>query len=161
MAEVEPLFKELNLTQDQAQKLIDVYSKHGVKTSEDAMKGWMEVRQGWRDEMLASEDLGKLVGTDGKFGPDSKLITTVNKALSTLDPKLVSDFKAAMDLTGAGDNPPIVRVLHAFASKLTEGTTYVRGEPANVNPKTGEVRPRPSAAAALYPNLPSAGNGAA
>src|SRR5262249_32010915 len=95
-------------------------------------------------------DLGKLVGSNGNFGPDSELVRTVNQALDGLqNPKLVSDFKDAMELTGAGDNPAFVKVLYALASKVTEGTTYPTGGVPTAAQK------RPSAAAAVFPNLPS------
>lgn len=161
--EASPIFKELGLTQDQTQKLVDIYGKHALATSKEAMDSWMETRGEWRDSMKSDPVLGKLVGKDGNFGPDSPLIRTVNQALDGLqNPKLVSDFKAAMDLTGAGDNPAFVQVFHALASRLTEGTTYAAGNPvkASVDPKTGQLREgRPSAGGAIYPNLPSA-NGA-
>jgi hypothetical protein len=155
--EASPIFKELGLTQEASQKLVDFYAKHALKSSDDAMKAWMETRSEWREDMKSDPVLGKLVGKDGNFGPDSPLVRTINRALDGLqNPKLVSDFKAAMNLTGGGDNPAFVQVLHALASKVTEGTSYASGSPTNIDPKTGQVRGRPSAGAALYPSLPSA-----
>ena len=159
--EASPIFKELGLSQEASQKLVDFYAKHALATNKEVMDAWTATRTEWRESMKTDPDLGKLVGKDGNFGPDSPLIQTVNRALDGLqNPKLVSDFKAAMDLTGAGDNPAFVRVLHALASKVTEGTSYAKGDPAkaSVDPRTGQLREgRPSAAAAIYPNLPSAG----
>ena len=146
------LFKELNLTQDQAQKLVDFYSEHSIKTSKENSDFWDKTKADWREGLKNDPILGKLVGSDGNFGPDSPLIRTVNQALDGLqNPKLVSAFKEAMELTGAGDNPAFVQVLHALASKVTEGTTYVRGEPSAAASR------RPTAAASMYPNLPSGG----
>ena len=154
--EAAPMFRELGLTQEQGQKLVDFYAKHAIKSAEDQTKSimdsWSETRNQWREDLVKDAQMGKLVGSDGKFGPDSKLVVTVNRALDSLqNPKLASDFKDAMELTGAGDNPAFVKVLYALASKVTEGTSYVSGEP------TRTERPRPSAGAALYPHLPSAG----
>lgn len=150
-AEVGPLFKELNLSQDQAQKLIDTYAKHSIKSSEDAMNAWLDKRKEWRDGLKTDEVLGKLVGKDGNHGPDSPLSITINKALDGLgNPKLVADFKDTMDMTGAGDAPAFVRVLYALASKLTEGTTHVAG-----NPTGRDNQGRPTPGGALYPHLPS------
>jgi len=144
------MFKDLNLTQDQAQKLVDFYSEHAVKSNKEVMDAWQATRSEWREGVKNDPQLGKLVGSNGNFGPDSALVVTVNRALDGLqNPKLVSDFKDAMELTGAGDNPSFVKVLYALASKVTEGTTYARGEPS----KTANARP--TAGAALYPNLPA------
>lgn len=160
-----PLFKELGLTQDNAQKLVDFYNEHAKRISEERDKGlmdyWQKTRSDWRDELKKDDVVGKLVGENGNFGPDSALITTVNKALDGLqDPKLVSDFKDAMELTGAGDNPAFVKVLYALSKKVTEGSSYAAGNPSPLDPKTGQVRgSRPTAGAAIYPHLPSAGSG--
>jgi hypothetical protein len=148
--EASPIFKELGLTQDQAQKLVDFYAKHSLAASKDAIDSWMRTRSEWREQLKSDDQLGKLVGSDGNFGPDSPLVVTINRALDGLqNPKLVSAFKDAMELTGGGDNPAFVRVLHALASKVTEGTTYAAGQPSANSTR------RPSPGAALYPNLPS------
>lgn len=152
--EASPIFRELGLSQEQTQKLVDFYSKHSIKSAEDLRKAgqdaYRDMRTEWRESMLSDEVLGKLTDKAGKHGPDSPLVVTVNRALDSLqNPKLVSDFKAAMDLTGAGDHPAFVRVLHALASKVTEGTSYAAGGPVK------EAGKRPSPAAAMYPHLPS------
>lgn len=149
------LFKELNLSQEQSQKLIDLYTKHGLRSGDEAINSWLETRREWRESLKNDPVLGKLAGSDGNFGPDSPLVSTINRALTGLqNPKLVSDFKAAMELTGAGDNPAFVRVLHALASQVTEGTSHASGGPVAAAAK----RPA-TAAAAIYPNLPSANSG--
>ena len=148
--EASPIFKELGLNQEQSQKLVDFYSKHALKTSEANNEAFWNLRKEWRDGMIKDEALGKLVDKTGKHGPESPLVMTINRALDGLqNPKLVADFKDAMELTGAGDNPAFVRVLHALASKVTEGTTYATGGPTKGNAS------RPTAGAALYPSLPS------
>jgi hypothetical protein len=148
--EASPIFKDLGLTQEQSQKLVDFYAKHALKSSEEAIAAWTKTRTDWRTSMKSDPELGKLVGRDGNFGPDSPLVSTIDRALVGLqNPKLVSDFKDAMNLTGAGDNPAFVRVLHALAKQVTEGTDYPTGGPAKGNSS------RPSAGAAMYPHLPS------
>lgn len=152
--DAEPLFRELGLSQEKAQKLIDLYSKHGIKSLEEhnarASKWWNDRQQKWRDDMKKDPELSKLVGSNGNFGPDSPIVQTVNRALDGLqNPKLVSDFKEAMDSTGAGNNPAFVKVFYALASKVTEGTSYAsNGNPVNLSR-------RPTAAGAMYPNLRS------
>lgn len=151
MAEVTPVFKELGLTQEQGQKLMDLYAKNGLKTAEANMAAWQKTRADWRTELKTDPEIGKLTDRTGNFSASSPLVQTINDALNGLqNPKLVTDFKAAMDLTGAGDNPAFVKVLHALAKQVTEGTTHVTGGPTNANRRPA------SAGAALFPNLPSA-----
>jgi len=149
-AEAAPIFKELGLNQDQSQRLVDFYTKHAMASSKEALDAWQQQRNDWRSQMKSDADLGKLTGKDGNFGPDSPLVSTIDRALTGLqNPKLISDFKDAMNLTGAGDNPAFVRVLHALAKQVTEGTDYPAGGPVKGNSA------RPSPGAAMYPHLPS------
>ncbi|HEX9613615.1 MAG TPA: hypothetical protein VGA05_08375 [Candidatus Bathyarchaeia archaeon] len=142
--EAAPIFKELGLSQEGAQKLVDFYGKQVAKLSSDSISSWTKTREDWREELKSDPTLGK------ELAPDGKVPVTVNRALDGLqNPKLVADFKDAMNTTGAGDNPAFVRVLYALASKLTEGTSYAQGGP------TGAKNASRSAAAAVYPNLPS------
>src|SRR5712664_1533093 len=148
--EVSPIFKELGLTQEQSQKLVDFYSKHSLAAADASLKAFTDMRAEWRQSMKTDDTLSKLADSSGNFGPRSPLVDTVNRALDGLqNPKLVADFKDAMNLTGAGDNPAFVRVLHALASQVTEGTSYPTGGP--VQSKSS----RPSPGAAMYPHLPS------
>lgn len=147
LEEATPLFKELGLSQESAQKLVDFYGKHSAQSSQAAVDAWISTRTQWRDELKADPALGK------ELAPDGKVATTVNRALAGLqNPKLVADFKAAMDLTGAGDNPAFVRVLYALAGKVTEGTTYAQGSPV------GAKGPR-SAGDAIYGSKGPLGSG--
>jgi hypothetical protein len=150
--EASPIFRELGLTQEQSQKLVDFYSKHSLAAADASLKAFTDMRAEWRQSMKTDDTLSKLADSSGNFGPKSPLVDTVNRALDGLqNPKLVSDFKDAMNLTGAGDNPAFVRVLHALAKQVTEGTSYATGGP--VQSKSS----RPSPGAAMYPHLPPAG----
>ena len=136
MTEATGVFKELGLTQVQAQKLVDFYGKTALASAEAPIKHWQDTQKAWRDEIKADPEIG------GKLG-DVK--ATIGKAYALLgDAKLVQSFRDAMDLTGAGNNPAFVKTMFKLASMLTEG-----GHVAGSTPK-----PKPgSAAEAMYPNL--------
>jgi hypothetical protein len=154
--EASPIFRKAGLSQEQTQELVDFYAKHSIKSAEEVAaannKAFWDARRAWREE-LKNDDMTKgLVGTDGNHGPDSPLIKTISEAMIGLqNPKLVQDFKAAMELTGAGDHPAFVKVLYSLAKQVTEGTSYANGGV----PKPDKERPK-SAAAAIFPHLPSA-----
>lgn len=145
VAEVSTIFKELNLNQTQAQRLVDFHSKTLQATVEAAAKApldaWMDQKKAWKDEIKADPEIGgKLVETRRAFGA----------ALDSLgNPALVAEFRKAMDLTGAGDNPSFIKVFVKMAERMTEGKPVDQGKPA------GGAKPTP--AQAMYPNLPSAG----
>lgn len=147
MAEATPMFKELGLTQTQAQKLVDLYSKIQIANHKASMDAVTAMRSEWRDQVMKS-DLGpKLDAVKADIG---KALTNVIK-----DPVLIGDFKKAMDLTGAGDNPAFIKIFAKFADAVNEGTHVTGQAPSPLGQQaTGRVE-RPSMAQAMYPNLPS------
>lgn len=146
-AEASVLFKEDGLTQERAQKYVDFYAAKSKASIEAAMNSSFEAmkttRKGWADEIKSDPVLG------GRLG---QVRENLGRALDTLgDAKLANEFREAMDFTGAGDHPAFVRVINKWAEMLTEGKV-VRG-PGPVPPKAPGAK-QPSAAQALYPNLP-------
>ena len=89
------------------------------------------------------------------MGPKlDSVLDTISKAINGLgDAKLATDFRSAMDYTGAGNNPVVIKALWKLAAQVTEGSHV-----AGLNPAAaGQQRPGagpPTTAKALYPNLP-------
>jgi hypothetical protein len=136
-----PVFKELNLTQEQAQKLVEFQAKSGINAAQTA---YDEIRSDWRKAVLADPDLS----TGGKLKPDVQ--PTIAKAIDTLPKELGTEFRNVMNTTGVGDNPAFVKAMYKFAQALTEGT-HVSGK-GPVEVKAPDAKP-PSVASAMYPNL--------
>lgn len=139
MTEAQTLFKELGLPQASAQKVVDLYTKVSMDASDAPFNLWMETQKKWKDEIKADPEIG------GKL---DEVKSTVSKVVDSLGEKLSKPFREAMDYTGAGNNPAFIRAMYALAQKLSEGS-HVAGKPAG--------GAKPSAAQALYPNLPSTG----
>lgn len=147
--EATPILKELGLTNEQGQKLIDIWNKHSIEAAEGPYKQYQTMRDGWRNEVAKSADLG-----DGKDNISAETQKNINKVFESIgDAKVVEKFKTALDLTGAGDHPDLVRAFNALGKVLGEGTVVRGSGPA----PTGQKAPNAptSAAQALYPNLPS------
>lgn len=143
-ASASELFKKHGLPQEAAQELVDFYAKQAVALRDAPMKAYQDMRKGWRGEVKADPVIG------GKL---DQVKTTVAKAIDGLgDAKLANDFRDAMDLTGAGDNPAFIRVFYRLAQAVTEGKAVSGNGPAPV--KAPGQSAIPSAARALYPNLP-------
>lgn len=147
---ITPLFKELGLTNDQAQKLVDFDTKRQSEAENNANRQYEDTRLGWRNEVIKDRDLG-----DGKAGLKSEAKANIDRAMQAIgDSKAIDAFKEAMDLTGAGDNPAVLRVMNTLGKLLSEGTAVRGAGPA----ATGQIAPGAgpkSAASALYPNLAS------
>lgn len=142
--EVGPLFKGMNLSQDQAQQLVDLYSKHALKTHEESLKLWSETREKWISEAKADPEIG------GKL-PEVKAV--VSRAIDGLgNSALATAFREAMDYTGAGNHPAFIKVFYALAQKVTEGQ-HVSGSPLG----TRQARPGSAAEAIYGPSGPRSG----
>lgn len=154
VADATPVLKELGLDQAQAQKLVDLYSKKAQEQAEAPYKAYEDIRSTWRKDILSDTTLSN--GSELK--PEVK--ATISAALDSLgDAKLTSDFKAAMDLTGAGDNPAFVRAFYKLAQMLPrEGALVLGGKPSPLGQRAPGAKPV-SAAAAMYPNLPTSSQG--
>ena len=145
--EVTPVFKNLKLSNDEAQSLVDLYAKVSKEASEAPVKFWKETQQKWLDEVRADPEIGDKI---------ELVKTTVNKALMTyLSPKEVANFRHAMNYTGAGNNPTFIRVLYKLTSQLVEGGEVRGGGPVEV--RAPNAASRPTAAEAMFPNLAQRG----
>lgn len=145
IAEAQPIFKELGLSQGQAQRLVDYYAKVSLEAAKAPMKAYEDYRAAEQAKVKADPTIGPRLA-EVKVG--------IGRALDSLgDAALVTEFKAAMDLTGAGDNHAFVKVFDKFAKMVNEGK-HVNG--SNPSP-LGQVAPgkntKPSVAEAMYPNL--------
>ena len=149
--EADTLFKGLGLSQEAAQSLVDFYTAKTTEAATAPYKAYQEMTDGWRKDAENHPDL------KGKIGPGKEISIRIAKALDGIgDAQLASDFRAQMDLTGAGNHQAFIRVLDYFAQRMTEGTHVAGKGPSELGQsKTGDVS-KPSAAAAMWPTLPSA-----
>ena len=136
------LFKGMNLTQDQAQQLVDFYTAKTEAAAKAPYEAWTTIQEQWKSEIKADPEIG------GKLDQVKASVGKLYDALG--DPKLVAGFKEAMEFTGAGNNPAFVKALYKLSQMVTEGGA-VRGRgPVEVKSPGGAPA---SAAKAIYPNL--------
>lgn len=143
--EASALFKDMKLSQGNAQKLVDFYIKQTQESNDAPYKLWEQTQEEWRNAIARDPEIG------GKLPQVKQAVGRMLDALG--DPGLANDFRTAMDFTGAGNNPAFIRTMYRLALRLTEGQ-HVSG---NAPSEAGQNRPgsRPtSAAKAMYPNLP-------
>lgn len=146
IAAATPIFKELGLTQSQADKLVAFQAARDAAVGKNSLDAANAMRESWRDQISKDPEIGSKL---------DQVKETVGRAYDSLgDPKLVQEFKDAMNLTGAGDHPAFVKALYKFSQAITEGQHVAGGGPSSA----GQTKPgtaRPSLAQAMYPHLPS------
>jgi hypothetical protein len=146
VAEATPIFKELGLDQAAAQRLVDLYSKQVAKVAgPEALKAIIDAQNTkYRDALNSDPDIG------GKL---DQVKIDIGRAYDAIgNPKLVADFKKAMDESPEGNRPEFVKMFHAFAQKLIEGKSVAGGGPSPLG-QTTKPTVRPSLAEAMYPHL--------
>lgn len=148
VAEATPLFKELGLSQEGAQKLFDFHNKAMADLAAAPMKAYEEMRDAGRKEIISDKALG-----DGKADLKPEVKANIAKAIDSLPN--AKEFRDAMNLTGVGDNPAFVRAVNHWASQLAEGTPVRGNGPSPAGQTRSGEAARPSPAQAMYPNLNS------
>lgn len=151
LKEALPVFKDLGLTQDQAQKLVDIQIQRDLAIAKARDDTYSALRSEWQGKVKSDPELAK-AATDGKVGLDAVKLD-IGRAIAVLPPALQTDFRDAMNLTGAGDHPAFVKAMWQL-SKLIGPGTAVKGNGPSPHGQANPDKPAAvSAAKALYPNL--------
>ena len=140
-----PLFKELDLDNASAQKLVDFYAAKSATDHEAATKAANDLiktqSETWMKELKADPEIG------GKL---DAVKARVGAMYSALPAPIVDAFKEQMEVTGIGNHPAFVRLINAVAERFTEGKHVAGKGPVEVKSPNGQA---PSIASAIYPNL--------
>ncbi|OBU04833.1 peptidase [Morganella psychrotolerans] len=103
----EPIAKELNLSNDQAQKLVDVYgSKIMPKLVEQQAAQWQQQIEQWAEQVKAD----KALGSDESIGSAQK----------AMDKFGTPELKTYLNDTGLGNHPELVRIFANIGKAMSE-----------------------------------------
>lgn len=144
------IFRELGLDQSQAQKLIDFQLNRDKELSTKGADTYNQMRAEWRTQTEADPMIA------GHEGGVEGAIAEIGKAIATLPPKLQQELRNDLTLTGAGDKASVVKAFLIFAKSVNEGQHVAGHGPSEEGQKAPGATARPSPAAAMFPNLPSA-----
>lgn len=147
LAEAGTLFKGLNLSQDQAQSLVDFHAKQISDAVAAPFKTVTTMKADWESKVI--EKYGDSIK------PGGKLNVAIARMIDSMPKEIGPAFREAMDHTLAGSNPAFVQAMEWFTQHLSEGTTVKGNGPSPLGQKGPDAKPL-SVAQALYPHLPSA-----
>ena len=122
--------KENNLTQDQAQRGVDMVAK--MKQAE--MAQWVEQQRSWVEEAKSDADYG-----------GDKFDENISVAVKARDSFGTPAFNEMLDQSGLGNHPEMIRFLYTVGKAISEDKVVVGG--ANATQKTRE--------SVLYPSMQS------
>jgi hypothetical protein len=120
----EPIARELNLTNDQENKLVALQSDI-VKQQQAA---WAQQRQTWESAVKTDKELGG-TALDGN----------IKLAQSALTKFGTPELRAALDTTGMGNHPEVVRVFTRIGKAMAEDTFEKGSPPKNAGKSAAEI----------------------
>ncbi len=120
-----PLAKELNLTQEQAQKLIDFQSEYIAAATKTAQSMWDTLQSDWVKAAKSDKEIGGQAFNEN-VGHAAKAI----KQFGT------PELKAALDATGVGNHPEFIRVFAKIGRAISEDKFHVSNAEQAPSPKT-------------------------
>lgn len=95
--------------QERAQKLIDMQIEREKAIAEKGQRDFADLRASWVDTVKKDPELG-----------GAKFDTTMANIGRVMDKYADQEARDALGITGAGDNPAIVRMFNKMAADLTE-----------------------------------------
>lgn len=112
-----PVAKDLNLTQEQAQKLIDLQTKSVVESAKAQQERWAELRKEWTDLSTSDEEFG-----------GSSFKENLGLAKRVLDKYGTPELREALDVTGVGNHPELIRIFVRFGRAISEDKLDMGGK---------------------------------
>ena len=134
LGEFKTLGKDLNLSQEQAQKVADLGVSLSKKWADGLAEHVKETRQGWIDEVKADKDIG-----------GDKLPATLATAKRALDAYGSPALRQLLDSHGLGDNPEFIRFAFKAGQAISEDTMVAAEGESKSPPKTHAQRIFPNA----------------
>lgn len=106
---MQPVLKDLALTQEQADKLVSVYTEQ-LNHSQEAQQ---------QAKTLQAEEYVKTLKADKEFG-GAAFDSNVSTALSAVNKFASDDVKQVLNETGLGNHPAIVKMFHQIGTAISE-----------------------------------------
>jgi len=132
LVEAEPLFHEANLTQETAQKLINLQGKAAQKWAENQVQEHHALAASWEAESKNDKEFG---GRNLK----QNMAVAIKGMKATATPAL----QQILDDTGLGNHPEVIRLFYHLGLEVKE-PDLVEGRPGG-EPAKGDAR-------RMYPN---------
>lgn len=127
------MFKDVNLSQEQAQKLYSAYEKEQGSFIEQSQKEFNKMRDDWFNQTISDPQIG------GQNIGQTKLC--IKRVMQQCGNKELSEF---LNKTGLGFNPAMVRFMTKVGELLGNDNHFVQGQaPVVVNPLKARYKNSP------------------
>ena len=141
ITEFKTIAAELGIPQEGAQKILDMYSAELKQANEAPLRAWNALQTEWRDAVKNDPEIGG-ANLDKNLG-------NIKAGLTAVMGDAAQKFFEALSVTGAGNNPDVIRGLMKAAAPHSPATS-VNGSPGSSGKTAGST---------LYPTMAGLGNG--
>lgn len=129
-ASATPIFKEIGLTQEQADKVIGMYAQHIQHLDAEIAKSREEQQERWKSDLKKDADFG-----GENFDVNQKKVMNFVKA--TVPEHLRKDIMEFFVTTGAGNHPALVKYFHHMSNVFNTSEDQPGGGAPGVTRKAG------------------------
>ncbi len=110
LEQFEPIARELNLTNEQAQKMVDLYgTKIMPMVQKQQAEAWQKQTEGWAETVKADKEIG-----------GDKLTANLSAAQRALDQFGTPELKEYLNATGLGNHPDLVKTFVKIGKAMSE-----------------------------------------
>ncbi|HFS8111080.1 TPA: peptidase [Enterobacter asburiae] len=109
LKDFEPVARDLNLTNEQAQKLVDAYPKILAGVQQRQAEAWQAQTEQWAADVKADKEIG-----------GDKLTTNLSAAQRALDQFGTPELKEYLNTTGLGNHPDLVKTFVKIGKAMSE-----------------------------------------
>jgi hypothetical protein len=105
VTDLKAVAKEFDLSQDKAQKLVDL----GVKMQQRSAEAWVAQQEAWVNSVKTDKDIG-----------GEKLAENMAVAQKAMTAYATPEFRAFLDQTGMGNHPEMIKAFHRIGKSISE-----------------------------------------
>ncbi|MGK3191268.1 peptidase [Enterobacter soli] len=116
LEQFEPIARELNLTNEQAQKLVDAYPKILAGVQQRQAEVWQAQTEQWAADVKADKEIG-----------GDKLTANLSAAQRALEQFGNPELKEYLDSTGLGNHPALVKAFIKVGKAMSEDKVVTGG----------------------------------
>ncbi|ELO4293843.1 peptidase [Escherichia coli] len=109
LKDFEPVARDLNLTNEQAQKLVDAYPKILAGVQQRQAEAWQKQTEVWAETVKADKEIG-----------GDKLTANLSAAQRALDQFGTPELKEYLNATGLGNHPDLVKTFVKIGKAMSE-----------------------------------------
>ncbi|MBI0437119.1 peptidase [Dickeya dianthicola] len=117
LKDFEPVARDLNLTNEQAQKLVDAYPKILAGVQQRQAEAWQKQTEGWAESVKADKEIG-----------GDRLTSSISAAQRALETFGTPELKEYLNETGLGNHPELVKAFVKVGIAMSEDSVITGKE---------------------------------